>query len=168
MKPNLPMVVAYLGVWATFVVPLGGLSLWLADRERDHVVRLERSIASVETGLTARIDGVENRQVEWSADFEGKQEERLAALESRLTAQINDVEARQKERLAALEASLRAEIRQLADQVAVATSRLNGVAGRVNELAADTANIKGFLAAVQAVQREAEQNAGTAQPKENR
>ena len=140
------MVVAYLGVWATFILPLGGFSLWLADRQRDDVVRLERSIASLEARLTARIDGVENRQ-----------EERLAALEIRL-----------EERLAAVEARLRAEVRQLADQVAMATNRLNGVAGRVNELAADTANIKGFLAAVQAVQREAAQDAGTEKPKVNR
>lgn len=84
MKTNVPMVVAYLGVWATFVLPLGGFSLWLSDRAREDVARLERSIASVEARLTARIDGVENRLEERLAASENRQKERLADLERRL------------------------------------------------------------------------------------
>lgn len=139
MKADVPTAAAYLAVWATFIVPLGGFSLWLADRARDDTVRLEQ-------GVTA-MDG------------------RLTAMEGRLTAQIRGVEDRQKERLADLEARLRAEVRPLADQVATVTNRLHGVSNRLSEVAADTANIKGFLAAVQAVQRGAARDTATTKPK---
>ena len=132
MKTDVPTAVAYLAVWATFIVPLGGFSLWLADRARDDTVRLEQSVA---------------------------------AMEGRLTAQIRGAEDRQKERLADLEARLRAEVRPLADQVATVTDRLHGVSNRLSEVAADTANIKGFLAAVQAAQRGAARDTATTKPK---
>ena len=65
MRFHVPTVLAFFGAWASVVAPLGGLSLWLADRQHHATQaverRLQEQIRQVEGGLRAEIQQVEGR-----------------------------------------------------------------------------------------------------------
>lgn len=65
MKFHVPTVLAFFGAWASVIAPLGGLSLWLADRAREDALavesRLRDQIATAEGRLGKQVDAVESR-----------------------------------------------------------------------------------------------------------
>ncbi len=61
MQFHVPTVLGFFGAWASVVAPLGGLSLWLADREQHSTLAAERRLQEQIKQVEGQLRQVEGR-----------------------------------------------------------------------------------------------------------
>ena len=61
MQFHVPTVLGFFGAWASVVAPIGGLSLWLADRQKHSTLTAERRLQEQIKQVEGQVRQVEGR-----------------------------------------------------------------------------------------------------------